>query len=203
VREPRPPATTDQYERPQQAWTCGLAAAGAPCPAGPTAHGGCPAAAACHPVRDGDRWHCNRSTLRGGPCEEGPSPGGECCIVYRCTPVRSLRVRRGRFVFGLAIAALGALVMALSGSWRNEFLAPGPLSMHITPSCSKGRTRRSGAPSAMRRGSRRSARGGSIRSAAVSCRRRSRCSVWSATARRLGRSWRWRRMGWSWLRWRS
>jgi hypothetical protein len=81
-------------------------------------------------VRDGDRWHCNRSTLRGGPCEDGPSPDGECCIVYRCTPVRSLRVRRGRFVFGIAIAALGALVMALSGSWRNEFLAPGRLSMH-------------------------------------------------------------------------
>jgi hypothetical protein len=130
VREPRQPATTDQYERPQQAWTCGLAADGASCPAGPMAHGGCPAAAACHPVRDGDRWHCNRSTLRGGPCEDGPSPEGECCIVYRCTPVRSLRVRRGRFVFGIAIAALGALVMAMSGSWRNEFLAPGPLSAH-------------------------------------------------------------------------
>ena len=130
MREPRQPATTDQYERPQQAWTCGLAADGATCPAGPTAHGGCPAAAACHPVRDGDRWHCNRSTLRGGPCEDGPSPEGECSIVYRCTPVRSLRVRRGRFVFGIAIAALGALVMALSGPWRNDFLAPGPLSMH-------------------------------------------------------------------------
>ncbi|MBL9161564.1 MAG: hypothetical protein JNL18_02360 [Planctomycetaceae bacterium] len=130
MREPREPATTDQYERPQQAWTCGLAANGAPCPAGPTSRGSCPAAAACHPVRDGDRWHCNRSTLRGGPCDEGPSPDGECCTLYRCTPVRSLRVRRGRFVIGIAVAALGALVMALSGSWRNEFLAPGPLSAH-------------------------------------------------------------------------
>jgi len=33
-------------------------------------------------------------------------------------------------VFGIAIAALGALVMTLSGSWRNEFLAPGALSAH-------------------------------------------------------------------------
>jgi hypothetical protein len=130
VREPRQPATTDQYERPQQAWVCGLAANGAPCPAGPNSRGVCPAAAACHPVRDGDRWHCNRSALRGGPCDEGPSPDGQCCIVYRCEPIRSLRVRRGRFVAGIALAALGALVMALSGPWRNDFLAPGPLSMH-------------------------------------------------------------------------
>ena len=125
MREPRQPATTDQYERPQQAWVCGLAADGAPCPAGPNSHGACPAAAACHPVRDGDRWHCNRSALRGGPCDEGPSPDGQCCIVYRCTPVRSLRVRRGRFIAGIALAALGAIIMALSGPWRNEFLAPG------------------------------------------------------------------------------
>jgi hypothetical protein len=130
VREPRNPATTDQYERPQQHWICGLASDGTACPAGPTAHGACPAAAACHPVRDGDRWHCNRSALRGGPCEEGPTPDGACCITYRCTPVLSLRQRRGRFVAAIAIAALGALCMALSGSWRNEFLAPGPLSMH-------------------------------------------------------------------------
>ena len=107
-----------------------MAADGSPCPAGPNSHGACPVAAACHPVRDGDRWHCNRSALRGGPCDEGPSPDGQCCIVYRCEPVRSLRVRRGRFIAGIALAALGAVVMALSGPWRNEFLAPGPLSAH-------------------------------------------------------------------------
>ena len=131
MREPREPVTTDQYERPQQTWVCGLVADGeAPCPAGPGAHGGCPAAAACHPVRDGDRWHCNRSGLRGGPCEAGPSHDGACAIVYRCTPIRSLRTRRGRFIVGIAAAALGALLMALSGPWRNEVLAPGPLSVH-------------------------------------------------------------------------
>lgn len=131
MREPREPATTDQYERPQQTWVCGLVADGeTPCPAGPGAHGGCPAAAACHPVRDGDRWHCNRSTLRGGPCEGGPAHDGGCSIVYRCTPIRSLRTRRGRFIVGIAAAALGAICMALSGPWRNEILAPGPLSVH-------------------------------------------------------------------------
>lgn len=131
MREPREPATTDQYERPQQAWICGLAAEGAaPCPAGPGAHGGCPAAAACHPVRDGDRWHCNRSNLRGGPCEGGPSHDGACSIVYRCTPIRSLRTRRGRFIVGITVAALGGICMVLSGAWRNEILAPGLLSVH-------------------------------------------------------------------------
>lgn len=118
------------YQRPQQAWQCGLADEGPACPLGPSAGGDCPAAAACRPVQDGDRWHCNRSTLRGGPCGDGPGPDGKCAIVYRCTPVRSLRSRRGRFVAVVAAAALGAGLMMLGGTWRNELLAPGPLSVH-------------------------------------------------------------------------
>jgi hypothetical protein len=128
VREDRVPATTDGYQRPQQTWQCGLADEGPACPMGPDARGHCPALAACRPVRDGERWHCNRSVIRGGPCEEGPGPDGACCIIYRCTPVRSLRSRRGRFVLGVAAAAIGAAIMAVGGDWRNEFLAPGPLS---------------------------------------------------------------------------
>jgi hypothetical protein len=130
VRDPREPATTDGYQRPQQPWQCGLADEGPACPMGPDAGGHCPAMAACRPVRDGERWHCNRSPLRGGPCSEGPGHDGACAIVYRCTPVRALRSRRGRFVIGVAVAALGAACMALSGTWRNDFLAPGPLSRH-------------------------------------------------------------------------
>ena len=122
--------SSDGYERPQQLWQCGLADEGPACPLGPSAGGHCPAAAACHPVRDGDRWHCNRSPLRGGPCPEGPGHDGACAIVYRCTPMRSLRSRRGRFVAGVAIAAVGAVAMGLSGSWRNDFIAPGPLTVH-------------------------------------------------------------------------
>ena len=60
--------------------------------------GRCPALAECTPVRDGDRWRCNRSTLRGGPCDDGPTPEGGCGRVHRCQPVRSLRAMRGRFV---------------------------------------------------------------------------------------------------------
>jgi hypothetical protein len=130
VRDPREPATTDGYQRPQQPWQCGLSDEGPACPMGPDAGGHCPAMAACRPVKDGERWHCNRSSLRGGPCDEGPGHDGACAIVYRCTPVRALRSRRGRFVLGVAVAALGAACMALSGSWRNDFLAPGPLSRH-------------------------------------------------------------------------
>jgi predicted CXXCH cytochrome family protein len=44
--------------------------------------------------------------------------------------VRSLRTKRRQFVVGLALAALGAVVMALSGPWREKFVTPGPLSMH-------------------------------------------------------------------------
>jgi hypothetical protein len=130
MNERRQPFPSGGYQRPQQAWQCGLADEGPPCPLGPDAAGRCPAAAACHPVREGDRWHCNRSALRGGPCGEGPGPDGQCAIVYRCTPVRSLRSRRGRFVAVAAAAALGAACMMLAGDWRNRLIAPGPLSVH-------------------------------------------------------------------------
>jgi hypothetical protein len=130
VKREREPLSDGGYQRPQQAWQCGLADEGPACPLGPSAGGHCPAAAACRPVRDGDRWQCNRSLLRGGPCGEGPGPDGQCAIVYRCTPVRALRTRRGRFVAVVAAAALGTACMMLGGSWRNELIAPGPLSVH-------------------------------------------------------------------------
>jgi predicted CXXCH cytochrome family protein len=44
--------------------------------------------------------------------------------------VRALRQRRARFVAGCLAAIIGAGCMALSGPWRNELLAPGPLSTH-------------------------------------------------------------------------
>lgn len=121
---------SDGYARPQQAWQCGLSDEGPPCTLGPGPGGRCPAAAACHPTRDGDRWICNRSPLRGGPCEHGPDPDGACAITHHCTPVRSLRTRRGRVAGGCFVAAIGAAMMTLSSSWRNELIAPGPLSAH-------------------------------------------------------------------------
>lgn len=129
MREPLQPPRGDPYERPNQAWLCGLADDGAPCPMGPDARGQCPAETACHPLRDGDRWRCNRSALRGGPCEDGPSPEGACCLVYQCTPMRSLRARRGRFVATCLLATLGSLCLLLSGDWRNAALSPGELSL--------------------------------------------------------------------------
>jgi len=72
VRDPLQQSSGTPYERPNQPWLCGQA--GGPCPMGPDQRGVCTAATACHPVRDGDRWRCNRSELRGGECEEGPSP---------------------------------------------------------------------------------------------------------------------------------
>ena len=76
-----------------------------------------------------DRWVCNRSAGRGGTCEEGPGPEGVCCHHYQCSPIRSLRARRGRFVFGCAIATLGGLCLMLSAAWRNAAIDPGPLSV--------------------------------------------------------------------------
>ena len=116
-----------RYERPNQLWVCGLASEGEPCPVGPTARGHCPALAECKPLRDGARWHCNRSTLRGGPCDAGPTPEGDCPRVRVCRPVRSLRAMRGRFVTAVALLVTGGMSVLLSGAWRNEFIAPGPL----------------------------------------------------------------------------
>ena len=109
VREPAPDYSSRQYERPNQPWVCGLASDGHACPAGPTAGGHCPALAECAPVRDGDRWQCNRSALRGGECDEGPTPEGGCGRVHRCQPVRSLRAIRGRFVTACALLAAGGV----------------------------------------------------------------------------------------------
>lgn len=130
MREPLKLTQGDTYERPNQKWVCGSAEDGMPCPIGPTAAGFCSHAAACHPVRDGDRWVCNRSALRGGTCEAGPTPEGECCQHYSCSPVRSMRSKRGRFVTAMALVTLGGLCMVLSSHWRNEIIAPGELTVH-------------------------------------------------------------------------
>ncbi|MCA9259092.1 MAG: hypothetical protein KDA61_07825, partial [Planctomycetales bacterium] len=130
MKTPLQPADGDHYQRPNQIWVCGLAEEGVACPHGPDARGRCPGTAQCHPVRDGDRWMCNRSALRGGPCSQGPDPDGRCPCVSQCRPARSLRHKRGRMAASLAAAACGALLMTLSANWRNEALAPGPLSVH-------------------------------------------------------------------------
>jgi hypothetical protein len=130
VRTPHHEQPEDGYARPQQAWQCGLSDEAPPCTLGPLAGGRCPGSAACYPRRDGDRWHCNRSHLRGGPCDAGPGPDGTCGVTHHCTPRRSLRGRRGRFVVGCLIAAVGAACLGLGGFWRRDVLAPGPLSIH-------------------------------------------------------------------------
>jgi hypothetical protein len=130
VRPSHDRSPSEGYSHPQLSWQCGLSDDGPPCAAGPSAWGRCPAAAACHPTRDDDRWACNRDALQGGPCEGGPGPDGSCGVVHRCKPYRSLRARRRRFAVGCLAAVLGATVMALSGDWRNELIVPGPLSAH-------------------------------------------------------------------------
>lgn len=138
MRDPLQEFKGDTYERPNQEWLCGHSAEGHVCPVGPVKRGRCPGASACHPVRDGDRWVCNRSPARGGACENGPSPDGECCQIYECKPIRSLRSRRGRFVRGCLLATVGGLTLLLSSPERNNFLAPGDLSVHHAQLLNRG-----------------------------------------------------------------
>lgn len=127
MSEPGPHEAANQYERPNQPWVCGLAAAGHACAAGPTSRGRCPALAECAPKRNGDRWQCNRSALRGGPCDEGPTPEGRCGHVQKCRPVRSLRAKRRLFIAACAIAAIGGTAIVLCSGWWERALRPGAL----------------------------------------------------------------------------
>lgn len=125
--EPGPHEAANQYERPNQPWVCGLAAAGHACAAGPAARGRCPALAECSPKRDGDRWQCNRSVLRGGPCDDGPTPEGRCGRVQKCRPVRSLRAKRRLFIAACALVAIGGAGIVLCSGWKESALRPGAL----------------------------------------------------------------------------
>ena len=116
-------------------WRCGLESEGHACSAGPKPRGVCPGAAECSPIRDGDRWLCNRSEQRGGPCDletpgGGPSPDGLCCLERQCRPRRTLRAVRGDWVAGAIVLALGITMMLLGSAERNEWIAPGPLTSH-------------------------------------------------------------------------
>lgn len=119
-----------RYERPEKQWECGLEGSGCPCTTGPTEKGTCPAAPECRPTREGDQWLCNRSEQRGGVCEEGPTQEGACCYVKKCRPRRTLRALRGRWVRSGLAFTVGALLMLLGASSRNELLRPGPLTSH-------------------------------------------------------------------------
>src|SRR4029079_10502635 len=127
VREPGNDYSANQYERPNQPWVCGLADNGQSCPAGPWSRRRCPAMSECAPIRNGDRWECNRSQLGGGPCDVGPNPEGGCGRVLKCHPARSLRTVRGRFVRACAFLVVGAAIIGLSANWRDKAIAPGPL----------------------------------------------------------------------------
>jgi hypothetical protein len=130
---PAPDFDSHGYERPNQKWTCGHAAEGRPCRAGPSAQGQCQATSECTPVlemKPGEtkgRWRCTRP---GGACESGPLPDGACCRpVPRCSPVPTLRTLRGRFTRAIVVATIGALLILLGiPSLRNQFINPGALS---------------------------------------------------------------------------
>ncbi|TWT85842.1 Doubled CXXCH motif [Posidoniimonas polymericola] len=125
-----------EYDRPNQRYICGQADEACACPFGPTPKGACPELAECQPVKQGDRWRCNRPATRGGPCDTddghggadaGPTPDGQCCRVNKCSPRPSLRVFRGRLAWGSALLVAGALAMLIASPLKTEVLAPGPL----------------------------------------------------------------------------
>ena len=131
---------------PKKNWQCGLNNTGHSCSVGPTSSGHCPGAAQCLPVRDGDRWLCNRAPHRGGPCENetpggGPSPEGECCLRHECRPQRSLRATRGAWITTSMILFLGIMLLIFGSKNRNEWIAPGPLSSHHANVISQGTER--------------------------------------------------------------
>lgn len=134
-RVPPPGFNTKSYERPNKLWVCGRTGEGCPCRVGPSPSGSCRATTECQPelvVRpneDKGTWKCTRPTEWGGACPEGPSPEGQCCrTIPKCQPVRSLRGRRGLVTRAAVAAAVGVILIGLSGSTREAFINPGPIS---------------------------------------------------------------------------
>jgi hypothetical protein len=118
------------YDRPNQPWVCGRACEGKECPFGPDLKGDCQATHECAPVRQDERWVCNRTRAGSDllPCEEGPSPDGECCRpIPKCTPVRSLRAKRGMVALLVTALSLGVVLMLLVRPEGAGFLTPGDL----------------------------------------------------------------------------
>ncbi|WP_416899044.1 MAG: hypothetical protein ACMVY4_04765 [Minwuia sp.] len=126
------------YERPTFPYVCGRACSfGKPCPNGPTFSGGCGGTTECTPFRNGDRWECRRAPASGGPCEDGPLPDGSCCMQHPpCTPRPSLRRRRQRISFLVAMFVVAAILAFLQFSpeafqgdrAQASSIMPGPLS---------------------------------------------------------------------------
>lgn len=134
-RAPTPDFDSGRYERPNKQWECGHAAEGCPCRIGPSPAGKCRATSECTPrltLKPGETkgtWHCTRPPEWGGPCADGPRPDGACGrAVVPCTPVRSLRSRRGLLAGATLSACLAALLIGFSGSRRDAFVNPRPLS---------------------------------------------------------------------------
>lgn len=77
----------NEYVRPGDAWVCGGAADGLPCPRGPTPDGMC--GAVCTPYRDGSRFFCASPSLLTGACDDGPCEDGACSQdPPQCAPVQ-------------------------------------------------------------------------------------------------------------------
>lgn len=119
-----------EYNRPQHEWGCGNAESGNPCPLGPSAMGVCRVEKQCQPKKRGGLWACSRDEMAGGPCENGPSSMGHCpCEAEKCAPVRSVRAHRGAFALSSVTLMAGLLVLNFGGPWKNNSLAPGPLTL--------------------------------------------------------------------------
>ena len=116
------------YHRPNLNWVC-TADHECACPNGPSPGGECASRSPCQPVKNEDRWECNRPSNRGGVCETGPGPYGECCMDNPgCVPKRSLRYKRKVFVVSSLALITGFLLLGIWSPNRSEFLAPGGLS---------------------------------------------------------------------------
>jgi hypothetical protein len=134
-RAPTPDFDSSRYERPNKKWVCGNARDGCPCRIGPSPTGECRATTECAPrltTKPGETkgtWVCTRPPDWGGPCAAGPMPDGTCCrSIVRCKPERSLRALRAQVTAAALAASVGALLIGLSGSMRDSFINPRPLS---------------------------------------------------------------------------
>lgn len=110
-------------------WTCGRAAEGRICRAGPDKEGQCQADFECRPRKEGDRWHCTRPDYVGGPCVEGPRPDGTCARpIPKCKPKPGFSIQRHRVYLAILLLAIGLGLVLIAWPPADNAMMPGKLS---------------------------------------------------------------------------
>jgi hypothetical protein len=116
------------YARPNRPWVCGHR--DQPCEFGPSSKGVCEVSYECRPMKNGDRWVCNRGRKGSDkcPCEVGPSSTGVCGQpIRKCSPRASLSLLLQRTTLAVIGVVVTGLLLSFSSNRGSGVVSPGAL----------------------------------------------------------------------------